>query len=1709
MKSKFALLLALFLLSFQAASQNLGNEWINYDWTYYKIKTNADEFYRIAYDSLANVVDADVLSGVIPENIRLYHRGEEVAIDLVGLEDGTFDSGDYIEFYGRRNDGTQDQELFYKPDDQIHQYYNLFSDETTFFLTFGPKEPIAAGKRMNMMNVSSDGLPLTTTHKAEILKVETRNFSFGQYYPVGNVDGETKLSLYDRGQMFTSREIMHNEFGLAEELNFYDLVVDGITFADQSYGNPRLTVQVVGLNNVIHNTSIFAGPSISELRVFKEELKLSYSNFGDTDQQIDWSLIQNDIGRLIVRVEEVSNSEIRDSRVAVGYVKLEYPQEMRLSSQDTTKLIQLYGSNSNEVIRISDVDDSFSLFEVTDYKHPQKVPYQLLDNRITAAVENDLNGRKYYLRQNSAIIQAQIEAVTFKHNDLSGANYLIISHPYLRDLSDASNDPLQDYIDYRSSVAGGQYQVGYADAPQLYDEFGYGEFTPLAIRRYLRKAYQEGDPKYLFIIGKSSRVDLQSQRLSDPLASDTRRELVPTMGAPGSDIVYVTGLDGQEHVPAFPVGRLSITRPDHLTNYLNKVVEKESTIKNSPWTKNFVQLSGGLTTSNLIEFNNIIEDLKGIVTDDYLGGNVNNISKQNNSAVENINISEEINEGAGFVFFIGHSSANFTDIDIGRVSDPSNGYNNQGKYPAFLVNGCRGGEIFYYSSFTEDWIRTANKGAVNSISHSDVGIAQSLRGYSEQFYELLADTLWMNRSIGDIQKETIIKHLNSTFLPDQVDYAMVEQNVLQGDPAIPIFGHDQVDYAINSGDIFLQSTDGKDIDASTQFFKLGIVVNNGGRTSLDSVTIDVTRIIYENDEEDAEERAIYRLPQVKIPPVRYQDTVYYLIENAGLDVFGPNVFEVVIDKDGAIKEGSKLNNEASIEQEFLPSGTFNVAPYAFETLSKKEVELVVQSSNLKLNDKAFIIEISDNKDFNGTWYQRDTLFGKGIGRWTVDLPVTNETDTARYYWRSVFQEESTQDTIPWAQSTFTYIRDGFEGWGQTTFDQFESLSLSSVAKDDLSRQWVFDGISTTMEVETFGADHPNGNNPRAIEILINGVDMFQTDPCGVNSINAIAFDKDSGRPYVILKTDGIDVDVLDPLICGYGGQPFLGKVINRMSDDLLTDINNSNILQQYVDGMAVGDYALLFNNGELNYLNWKDDVFEGFGSLGASLVEIGGISTGDPFIFFGEKGAQEGTYSPVLGEPNPGEANARRTSISYQNTIRARVDEGSIISPFIGPVSQWGTLTQTIQGDVGEDEWTFEVRGVNLNGEEEVLFANVTSEQLDLSTVDAARFPFIRMYVNMRDKVSATPPQLKRWLVSYQGVPEGIVSLLNEENQNVELEEGEPFSAAFQFTNVSEYDLSGPLNVVYAVRNIDKDSLIQQVIQIPGVPAGETVSFELPIETKGLVGDNNLELFVNPGDKLEQFYSNNRIVLNSFFFVTEDIVSPILDVTFDGVHIMEGDIVNAKPFIQMELRDNNKFNPKTDTAGIAIFMTEILESGNVENKILFSDPNLTFMSASGDRPFTVQYTPEELIDGQYELKARMADASSVSNRAEYVIRFEVVNESTVTNFYPYPNPFSTNTRFVFTLTGSEVPDKVKIQIFTVSGRLVREITQDEIGPIKIGNNITEYAWDGRDEFGDRLANGTYLYRVLLGSSKGTQFKSRGTKGDKGFNKGFGKIVILR
>jgi hypothetical protein len=294
------------------------------------------------------------------------------------------------------------------------------------------------------------------------------------------------------------------------------------------------------------------------------------------------------------------------------------------------------------------------------------------------------------------------------------------------------------------------------------------------------------------------------------------------------------------------------------------------------------------------------------------------------------------------------------------------------------------------------------------------------------------------------------------------------------------------------------------------------------------------------------------------------------------------------------------------------------------------------------------------------------------------------------------------------------------------------------------------------------------------------------------------------------------------------------------------------------------------------------------------------------------------------------------------------------------------------------------------------------------------------------------------------------------------------------------------------------------------------------------VGLNKMVIEANPNnDQPEQFHFNNYAVID--FQTYPDNINPLLDVTFDGRRIMNGELVSAKPTILVSLKDENKFLALDDTSLVKVYLKYPGQPNPVP--FIYDNSTLTFYPPTGDiaknNRARVEFKPVLLQDGTYELLIKDRDKTgNVSSNTDdrflgnylydYRISFEVVNKPMISNVLNYPNPFTTSTQFIFTITGSELPSYMKIQIMTLTGRVVKEIMKEELGPLHIGTNRTQYTWDGRDEFGDLLANGVYFYRVvtnLYGNDmehlqSGSKYLQN-SNFDKYFKKGFGKMVILR
>jgi hypothetical protein len=460
---------------------------------------------------------------------------------------------------------------------------------------------------------------------------------------------------------------------------------------------------------------------------------------------------------------------------------------------------------------------------------------------------------------------------------------------------------------------------------------------------------------------------------------------------------------------------------------------------------------------------------------------------------------------------------------------------------------------------------------------------------------------------------------------------------------------------------------------------------------------------------------------------------------------------------------------------------------------------------------------------------------------------------------------------------------------------------------------------------------------------------------------------------------------------------------------------------------------------------------------------------------------------------------------------------GYITSPKFGPAAQWKEVRWkgVSLEEPSRDHASVDVIGVDVNNMESRLYTlDNNTHTLDVSGIDPVQYPYLRLKMRNVDSVALTPYQLKSWSIIYKPVPEGALApnLFVISKDTVEL--GEPLKFEIAFKNISKVAFD---SLLIKATILDRSNVTHNIDISKSKPliAGDTIVVRFELDSKLYPGVNTIFLNINPDNDQPEEYSFNNYVFRNVFVKTDN-VNPFLDVTFDGMHILNRDIVSSKPHIQIKLKDEAKFMLLNDTA---LTTVQVKYPNGVTRDYHFDNDTLRFTPASSaaDNSATLDFKPAFINQlnpegDDYTLIVKGKDRSgNLAGTSEYKVNFRVINKPMISNLLNYPNPFSTSTAFVFTITGSEIPQNIKIQILTVTGKIVREITIDELGPLHIGRNITQYKWDGNDQYGQKLANGVYLYRVVtsLNGKSMDKYKAKSDNTDQFFNNGYGKMYLMR
>ena len=1693
MRILFLLLVLLLLgtgLALPTYAQTFGNEWINANQQYYKISIGENGIYRLSYADLQAV--GFPVAGVDPRRIQLFFRGQEQAIMVQGQQDARLDPEDFIVFYGQQNDGTLDTELYVAPEAQPHPYYNLYSDTTAYFLTW--RLDAGVGRRMSSFSENNiTAIPPEPFHWKEEAQHFTNEFSAGRLYPLGSVSGiNARLSNFDYGEGWTGARLKKDETA-----DYTLKVVNPVPTGPK----PRLSLVLAGRNGLRHRVTVQVGSNAGALRTLAE-VNFDYYDSYSLNETLEWSDVGAD--QFTVRLT-VNGVDGKADNVSLSYVRLTYAQ--RADAQETDLTINLPENPAGKsYLEVSNPPANPLLLDITDPTAPGQIGTNVTGSQLTAVVPNTVTPRQLFVGEVKTVPMIRQVALTPIN---SSATFLMISHPALHQPGGTYSDPVTAYQTYRSSPEGGSHATLLIDINQLYDQFSYGETTPLAIRRFCHYMLTNGSPEYLLIIGKGLTVNFNYYR-RDP-ATNELIHYVPTGGFPGSDILFTAGLGSSDGVgAAIATGRINARNAQEVANYLDKVKEQEArdltadyqagNAREALWKKRLVHLSGGVTTSEFVTFGRYVDEFENVANGDFLGGRVSTQSKKTNNATELINISDEVNKGVALITFFGHSSTTSTDIEIGSVSNDELGYRNKGKYTAILLNGCNAGDIFNNSyTFGENWISTADRGALHVMAHSATGLSSVLKRYSDSFYQTaFGDSLWIDQPLGKAKTEAERRFLAESNNSWEAYTAQVQQLVLQGDPSIPLFGRGKPDYEINEKSLFVEPLEEGPVTASSDSFAVNLVVRNFGRTSQDSLSVRINRTLGDGS-------AVTYGPQY-FPPVLYQDTLRFSVsslenETSADQNSGTNLFEVIIDEANDIPEINEDNNRAGLEF-FVPvSGTVNLLPHNYALLGQHTVLLQVQPGNLQRvlqenNSREFLVELDTSARFDSPVKQQTSVLATALVQWSVDLPVV--ADSTVYYWRSKYASPQVGEVDGWTSSSFTYVGESPAGWVQR---QEAQLLEDQVTGLTYTNRWNFEETSLNIEVHAYGSEHAQ-ENP---SVVVNGKNFIIASVgalrCRDNSLNGLAFDRNSLLPYLAIKRDGFDEP--DRNSCGP-----LPQVVNTFNN---SQIATSGLLTQYIDALGEGDPVLLFSIGQLDYSTWDAATLAQLEEIGVAAAVVSGLQTGEPLVILGRKNAAPGTATVVRADTTGG-LSATMQALSLNEQVIGQFSRGSIVSRRIGPALAWTSLRTQVAKEAN-DGVEIALVGESATGQATVLLDDLAERpDVDLTHISAEQYPYLRLQFTTEDATDFTPAQLRQWMVIYAGVPEGTLLQTTADRPVAEWSEGEPFAATFDFYNLSPYDFPDSLTVAYTFSNQAARTATTDSLRIAPLAAGDTATFTLTTSTLGQAGTNDLLVNVNPRLQPEQSYHNNRVHLQDFFRVIPDNTHPVIDVAFDGVYIEDGDIVSPRPLISVVVRDENPILRKQDTTGMNIYLRrKPAEGDTVETdfeRVRLSGADVAYTPATTKEPFMLTFRPE-LEDGVYTLRVQAEDASGNTSGAQpYEINFEVVHESTITYHYPYPNPFATSTHFEFTLTGATVPDQLAIQIMTLTGQMVREISKDELGPLRAGSHNIRYTWDGRDAYGSPLTNGMYLYRIILHSPSGA-IRQRTTSDERVLPKEVGKLYILR
>jgi hypothetical protein len=1621
------LILFLFLLTQQVFAQSYN--WITPNKTYLKLYVIQDGIYRINKNDFTQA--GINTSSIDPRTVKVYYKGSQVPIYFEGEQDGSFDNQDFLDFYGHRNyggltntyrDSSGNNVVHYVTD----EYYNIYSDTSVYWIGWdgeiGLRYTLKGDPIMQQYqpNFHYRVLHFERDIFYDLGETTNRNYDF-RYFNTEKVSGEGWFqNILSPSTGYIVNETFSTPYLQSGSQLCYLKIFAYPGSRDTSFNEHRLILK-------INSTTV------STL------LRNDYQRF-DTTITFQSDLLNNSsVNTLTIQYSPAFSNQNATPVLYFDCSQIKYPAKFSFDSSrakiildvsDTSrKTFYLSSFNVNQPVYIYDIRNNI---KITSYSsNADTLSFTGKSNGIYEVVNTNIDKKPF------RILAKQVPDFISVSNS---ANYIIIYNRLFTNAAENLKQHRQTFDNLTSFKAA---------ADDIIDVFNFGMEDPVAIRRFIDYVYRYWQPprlSYVCLLGRGS-LDPKHNLSS----SIWYKNLIPVYGNPPSDGYFATNnFGGFTYYRKVAIGRIPAYTEQEANDITNKIISYDN-LRTNPehWWKTFIMITGGANRSQQeqyqVQSNNFIQTY---VSPPPLSCSPHRIYRNDSLGYITYNykdsIKHEIDRGSLIINFIGHAANQDWEIGLEDVNTLENGY----KLPLVFSMTCFTGKNAETSwrGFGEQFLYLNNKGSIGFISSTGWSFASQgniLNGY--MFEAVAHDTL---RRIGDI-----LKFGSARLAGDSLNFASrntVNSYDLLGDPATKLLLPAFPEFVIHNQDYKLSNP----YPLTGETVTLKIFPKNYGLHA----DFCLTRF------EILKNGVQFRTRDTLRSNFGFLDTLSYTFR---LDTIGNYVLKATLDYDNRYPQEDPANNIIIIPLPLRNTSYTPLKPVNNAALNTTNVEFVGLNPQVDrtTNSLTVLLQVDTNKAFISPLFNFSTSGISGVvTRAYYTLP--SQDTSIVYYWRT--NSIINNDSIGWSPVyKFTY---------NPQISGTSAKLNKTIHRNERIFQPAYDSVVHiyTKKPGQYEPNELNGVNYNGEGFTLNNfTGTLMSYSYGSNGYQA---------SYFIINNIQIYAD-------GGGNTGLNMAQVSRLTGKLrqfknfrMNSPQSSDSVLSFLNSFDSTYYLMIFvashvQNSDSLRQNARNRIKE-FGSFYADSLRR--FDEFDSWAFIGYLGAsQQNISEQFYNYPTPGCPDYWCPSIAVLHPQFLHSDGSLLVT--ITPSHTWKYFdwngevftNSTIKNDI---------YGINRAQQIQLLRGDLTYNLILLDTLSSYAYPGLQIITKLSiDSLSGiNSPVFRSFHMKYVPPAELVPDNFSIQKSDSVYNEGEDASINLKNYNVGYVPVTAHINKWTAntysgIITLKEDTVWNPLL----IDSSRTES--ITFSTTGLRNRQKIR------DTVGIFYEtsilgnyNDYFPFNNFAYtqiiITGDSVGPSIEVTFDGERILNGDYVRARPDILFKFYDQTQINyTLNDTAYIRIKLDSTWINYTLNGN---PNPQITFEAVNqNDLKTIVRFNPL-LSEGIHNFVFTGKDKDNRMDTVKYTVN--VTYALKIRYLYNYPNPMTNDTWFTYELLGENQPTNCRIKIYTVAGRMIKELSF----PSRIGFN--HVYWDGRDNDDEIIANGVYLYKLIIEDAGNTQ-----------------------